>query len=672
MNVFSVLTLLGGLAMFLFGMNTMGDGLVRVSGGRLDSILERLTSNRLKGVLLGTAVTAVIQSSSATTVMVIGFVNSGIMRLTQAVGVIMGANIGTTVTSWILSLTGIEGGGFLLTMLKPSSFSPILAVIGIVLYMAAKGNQTKKDVGAILLGFAVLMFGMETMSGAVEPLADNTRFLSLLTMFSNPLLGVLAGAVLTAVVQSSSASIGILQALCATGAIPYSVAIPIIMGQNIGTCVTALISAVGAGKNAKRAAMIHFYFNLIGTIVFMAIFYVANAFIGFAFLSGPANAAGIAVVHSLFNIACCIAWFPFGNFLVKLATWTIPDRSEPADREPDALAVLDDRFLEKPGFAVKICMDTTVKMAELTEEALETAVGMLREYSEEKAARLIRLKLDTDRCEEALSDYLMKVSGRRLSLADSLEVSVMLQCIRDFERMADHAASIGSSVADMNGKGIEISDRGMDEFLVYCGAVKDVVHHTILAFQRNDQTMAKQIEAYEEAIDEMSVELRQRHVDRLRAGRCSMEAGLILEDMITAFEHVLDHCSYIGACMVRVYSEEVPESPDKIPEEEIAPFREDYRRIREKYVLPEKMNLDVPEELSGDMDPDAAGELSGNVNPKAAGETLGNVNPKAAKAVAGQDITETRSQKRRKSKTAEKKAKKKDAADRKVKKSPDG
>ncbi|MCD8110431.1 MAG: Na/Pi cotransporter family protein [Clostridiales bacterium] len=608
MNIFSVLTLLGGLAMFLFGMNTMGDGLVRVSGGRLDSILERLTSNRLKGVLLGTAVTAVIQSSSATTVIVIGFVNSGIMKLTQAVGVIMGANIGTTVTSWILSLTGIEGGGFFLTMLKPSSFSPILAVIGIVLYMSAKGKQTKKDVGAILLGFAVLMFGMETMSGAVEPLADNERFLSILTMFSNPLLGVLAGAVLTAVVQSSSASIGILQALCATGAIPYSAAIPIIMGQNIGTCVTALISAVGAGKNAKRAAMIHFYFNLIGTVVFMAVFYLVNAFVRFAFLGDAANAAGIAVVHSLFNIACCIAWFPFGNFLVKLATWTIPDRAESVDMKPDTLAVLDDRFLEKPGFAVKICMDTTVKMSERIGESLSCAVELLNDYSEERETQIRQLKQEADHYEEALSDYLMKVSSRRLSLTDSREVSVMLQCIRDFERMADHAASIGCLAADMYREGIEITDSGMDELMVYCRAVQDVVGHTTHAFRKNDLTMAKQIEAFEEAIDEMSVELRQRHVDRLRAGRCSMEAGLILEDVITAFEHVLDHCSYIGACMVRVYSGDVPEPAYKVPEEERLEFREDYRRIREKYVLPEKMNLDVPAELPENGVEDASGK----------------------------------------------------------------
>jgi len=602
MNVFSVLTLLGGLAMFLFGMNTMGDGLVRVSGGRLDSILERLTSNRLKGVLLGTAVTAVIQSSSATTVMVIGFVNSGIMKLTQAVGVIMGANIGTTVTSWILSLTGIEGGGFFLTMLKPSSFSPILAVVGIVLYMSSKGKQTKKDVGSILLGFAVLMFGMETMSGAVEPLADNERFLSILTMFSNPLLGVLAGAALTAVLQSSSASIGILQALCVTGAIPYSAAIPIIMGQNIGTCVTALISAVGGGKNAKRAAMIHFYFNLIGTIVFMAFFYLVNAFVNFAFLGSAANAAGIAVVHSLFNIACCIAWFPFGNFLVKLASWTIPDQREAADRKPDALSVLDDRFLEKPGFAVKICMDTTVRMAELTEEALSCAISLLKDYSEEQETQIRQLEQKTENYEEALSEYLMKVSGRTLSLADSREVSIMLQCIRDFERMADHAASIGYSAADMYRNDIEITDHGMEELMVYSKAVKDVVAHTTLAFQNNNLTMAKQIEAFEEAIDEMSVELRQRHVDRLRAGRCSMEAGLILEDVITGFEHVLDHCSYIGACMVRVYSTDEAESADKIPEEERILFREDYRRIREKYVLPEKMNLDLPAKVPENTD----------------------------------------------------------------------
>ncbi|MCD8218673.1 MAG: Na/Pi cotransporter family protein [Clostridiales bacterium] len=598
MNIFSVLTLVGGLAMFLFGMNTMGDGLVKVSGGRLDSILEKLTSNRLKAVLLGTAVTAVIQSSSATTVMVIGFVNSGIMNLTQAVGVIMGANIGTTVTSWLLSLTGISGSGILISMLKPSSFSPILAVIGIVLTMTAKGNERKKDIGTILLEFAVLMFGMTTMSDAVEPLADNERFTSILTMFSNPFLGVLAGALLTAVIQSSSASIGILQALCATGAIPYSVALPIIMGQNIGTCVTALISAVGAGRNAKRASMMHLYFNLIGTIVFMVAFYSLNAAIGFAFLDHAANAAGIAVVHSLFNIGCCVAWFPFANLLVKLAVMTVPDRGE---SEPELgttsreLAVLDDRFLEKPAFAVKICRDTTVRMAERDRDALSLSVELLVEYSAEKAEQVEHMERQAARYDEALSGYLMKISGKSLSVEDSRQVSVMLQCIRDFERIADNVSAVRRSALELHERGIRISDTGMRELMVYASAAQDIFDHTIQAFRYTDLIMAKSIEAYEKATDSMSVELRQRHVDRLRHGQCSMEAGLVLEDIITAFEHVLDHCSYVGACMIRVCGEEEPDGQEGISAKDSPEFREDYHMMKEKYALPERQAFPVQE-----------------------------------------------------------------------------
>ncbi|MCD8156256.1 MAG: Na/Pi cotransporter family protein [Clostridiales bacterium] len=592
MDIFSILTLAGGLAMFLFGMNTMGDGLVKVSGGRLDSILEKLTSNRIKGVLLGAAVTAVIQSSSTTTVMVIGFVNSGIMNLTQAVGVIMGANIGTTVTSWILSLTGISGGGFLISMLKPSSFSPVLAVIGIVLTMTAKDNERKRDIGSILLGFAVLMFGMETMSGAVEPLVENEHFTSILTMFSNPVLGVLAGAVLTAVIQSSSASIGILQALCATGAVPYAAAIPIIMGQNIGTCVTAMISAVGAGRNAKRASMMHLYFNLIGTIVFMTAFYIVNAAVGFSFLDDVANAVGIAMVHSLFNIICCVVWFPFAGLLVKLAVRTIPDQRPKAPEEPeetpDELAVPGDRFLEKPAFAVKICWDTTVQMAEMAQRSLNYCIRLLADESGQFDEQTAVIEKRAARYEAALSVYLMKISSRSLSAQDSRQISVMLQCIRDFERIAGHVASVRDSVAALREKEIHISESGMQELMVYARATQDILSHTIAAYRNMDLAKARSIEAYEEATDSMSVELRQRHIDRLRSGRCSMDAGLILEEMITAFEHVLDHCSYVGACMIRICSEEDLTEQDKIPLEDSREFREDYRKIREKYVLPER------------------------------------------------------------------------------------
>ena len=384
MNIFGVLTMAGGLALFLYGMNVMGDSLAKLSGGKLEQILEKLTSKRIMAVLLGMAVTAVIQSSSATTVMVVGFVNSGIMQLSQAVGIIMGANIGTTVTSWMLSLTGISGAGWI-NLLKPSSFSPVLAVIGIIMTMTCKDNSKKKDIGNILLGFAILMFGMETMSGAVAPLADNEKFTGMLTLFSNPLFGLLAGTVLTAVIQSSSASVGILQALCVTGAVNYATAIPIIMGQNIGTCVTALISSVGAKKNAKRASMIHLYFNMIGTVIFMVIFYSLNMFVHFEFLSTPANAAGIAVIHSLFNIGCVIILFPFSNLLVKLATLSIPDgKHEEVIQTGVAadLAALDERFLETPAVAMELCRNTAVKMAHLSQKALDKALDIINNYSD--------------------------------------------------------------------------------------------------------------------------------------------------------------------------------------------------------------------------------------------------------------------------------------------------
>lgn len=591
MDIFAVLTLIGGLALFLFGMDVMGDSLVKVSGGKLDRVLERLTSNRLKGVLLGLGVTAVIQSSSATTVMVVGFVNSGIMKLTQAVGVIMGANIGTTVTSWLLSLTGIEGGNLLLSMLKPSSFSPILAAIGIILTMTSRGNALRKDVGHILLGFAVLMFGMETMSGAVEPLAENEQFTSILTRFSNPILGLLAGTVLTAVIQSSSASVGILQALCATGAVPFSVAIPIIMGQNIGTCVTALISAVGASRNAKRASMMHLYFNLIGTIVFMIVFYSVNQFVDFAFLDQPASAMGIAVVHSLFNIACCAAWFPFANVLVKLATLTIPERKEErAENVPDELAVLDARFLEKPSFAVQISRDTVIKMAEISGDALQLATELLQDYNENKAKLVESMEQRVDRYEDALGTYLLKVSNLDLSQNDSRMLSILLHCINDFERISDHAVNIRDSAVEMHEKDISITSGGMEEMAVYSKAVQDIVQQTIQAFRTGDLTLARQVEPFEEVIDGLSIEMKQRHITRLRKGRCTMEAGLMLEDVITNYERVSDHCSNVAVCMLRINEDgfDTHEYLELAAEEDSAWFREQCISLKNKYELPEK------------------------------------------------------------------------------------
>ncbi len=552
MSILSILTLIGGLAMFLYGMNVMGDGLLQVSGGKLDSILERLTSNKFKGVLLGAAVTAVIQSSSVTTVMVIGFVNSGIMKLTQAVGVIMGANIGTTVTSWLLSLTGISGNG-LLALLKPSSFSPILAIIGVIMLMTAKGNSRRKEISSILLGFAVLMFGMTTMSGAVEPLADNPQFTSILTLFSNPVLGVLVGALLTAIIQSSSASIGILQALCITGAVPYSVAIPVIMGQNIGTCVTALISVIGAGKNAKRASMIHLYFNLIGTIVFMAVFYALNAIIGFSFLQQPASVVGVATVHSLFNIGCCIVWLPFSNLLVKLATLTIPDEKEDREAKKTAgeLDVLEDRFLEKPAFAVHVCRDTSIKMAELARDAVDLSIDLLREYSPHKAKEILSLEARIDQYQAALGEYLMKLNNTELMPFDNRQIPVMLQCIMDFERIADHAANIEYSMDEMHQLGESFSSAGREELMKFAEIVQKIIGQMLLAYRNYDSRLAEQIEPYEEIIDKMSLDLKKHRIDRLQDGECSLESCMTLEDILTDFERIYVHCANVSMCIIR-------------------------------------------------------------------------------------------------------------------------
>ncbi len=591
MNIFSVLTMIGGLAMFLYGMDAMGDGLAKLSGGKLEQILEKLTSKRIMAVLLGIAVTAVIQSSSATTVMVVGFVNSGIMQLSQAVGIIMGANVGTTVTSWILSLSGIQGSSLFIQLLKPTSFSPVLAVIGIVLIMTAKDNNKKKDIGNILVGFAILMFGMDTMSGAVAPLAENEKFTSVLTMFSNPILGMIAGLVLTAVIQSSSASVGILQALCVTGAVGYKTAIPIIMGQNIGTCVTALISSIGASKNAKRASMVHLYFNLIGTVLFMVVFYSINAIIGgFAFLDNPANAAGIAVVHSLFNIGTVLVLYPFGDKLVKLAQLTIPDHVGETEEKPDELAVLDERFLEKPAFAMELCRNAAVRMAQESRDALHLALDNVTMYSESRVAKIIEMEESVDRYEDALGTYLVKLNNCDLSQKDSRTLSILLHCIGNFERISDHAVNITDSSTQMHEKKLEFSKKAMEELKVFSDALCDIVDETMEAFTMNDLDKARQIEPFEQVIDSLNIELKQRHIHRLRKGKCTIELGLILEDMITNFERISDHCSNIAVCMIRVNEDgfDTHEYLDVIKEEKAPWFEEEFYRLSKKYALPDK------------------------------------------------------------------------------------
>lgn len=589
MDFFSILTMLGGLALFLYGMQVMGDGLAKISGGKLEKILENLTSSKLRAVLLGLGVTAVIQSSSATTVMVVGFVNSGIMKLTQAVGIIMGANIGTTVTAWILSLAGIESNNFFMSLLKPSSFAPILALIGIVLLMFTK-NSRKKDIGAILVGFAVLMFGMDTMSAAVKPLADVPEFTNLLLAFSNPIAGVLAGTVLTAIIQSSSASVGILQALCVTGAVPYSAAFPIIMGQNIGTCVTALLSAIGANKNAKRAAMIHLYFNVVGTVIFLGAFYALNAAIQFPFMDSMATPAAIAVTHSVFNVTATLLLLPFSNLLVKLACMTIRDSAEDVEaaKEDQEFLILESRFLEKPAFAVEQGRTAARRMAEDSWKALKASFEVLHDYSEEKAQKIIKMEGKVDRYEDELGTYLVQLNNKDLSERDSHSVSMMLHCIGDFERISDHAVNIKESADELHAKGLSFSVYAKAELRVLTAAVTKIVETAFSVFDEQDISKASEIEALEELIDELTKEMKRRHINRLRSGECTIEMGFILSDLITSMERIADHCSNIGVCVTQVRENlyDTHRHLNAMKNDQDDEFNKCLEAVRKEYLLP--------------------------------------------------------------------------------------
>ncbi|MBC5714354.1 Na/Pi cotransporter family protein [Roseburia sp. BX1005] len=591
MDIFGILTLVGGLALFLYGMSIMGDGLEKVSGGKLEMLLEKLTSNPLKAVGLGAAVTAVIQSSSATTVMVVGFVNSGIMKLSQAIGVIMGANIGTTVTSWILSLTGIQGESIFVRLLKPSSFTPILAAIGIILYMSGK-NSKKKDIGGIFLGFAVLMFGMEAMSGAVEPLADVPEFTSMLTMFKNPLLGVLVGAVLTAVIQSSSASVGILQALSVTGAFTYQAVIPIIMGQNIGTCVTAMLSAVGANRSAKRTAFVHLYFNIIGATVFMVLYFSLNALIGFSFSEDVVGVAGIALIHSIFNIFTTLILLPFTKGLEKLAYLTIPESEEEREAKEDTeFQILDDRFLQTPAFAIEQCRSLADKMAELSKDCFLKAMKVLFAYTDAGAEEVIALENKIDVYEDKLSIYLTKLNSTNLAYNDSQNVSTLLHCIMDFERISDHAVNVVESAQEMNRKEQHFSKKAEEEMKIYGNAVEDILTRTMEAFVSQDEKKILTIEPLEEVIDKINKDVKKRHIKRLRKGKCTIELGLILSDVATNYERVSDHCSNIAVCLIQMqdseleahsYMNHLKDGEDLSFEKQVEVFAEKYNLGKEK------------------------------------------------------------------------------------------
>ncbi len=551
-------------------------------------LLERLTNSRWKAVLLGAGVTAVIQSSSATTVMVVGFVNAGIMKLSSAVGIIMGANVGTTVTSWILSLAGIESNDFWLRLLKPSSFAPVLAALGVIFFLFSK-KEKLKNAGMVFIGFAVLMSGMETMSGAVKPLAEVPEFTGILTAFSNPALGVLAGMVLTAVIQSSSASVGILQALCATGAVSYGAAVPIIMGQNIGTCVTAMISGIGASRNAKRAALIHLYFNLIGTVVFMLVFYGANAIVEFDFMGNSANAAGIAVVHTIFNIFATVVLLPFSAWLEKLACLTIREEEKTAadDRE-ETLQILDARFLATPGLALEQCRAAAADMADCAREAIFLAMSLISGYNEEKAQRVEMLEKKVDDYEDELGSYLVKLSGGDLSAKENRILSLLLHNIGDLERISDHALNIKEAAAELAEKQLCFSNKASEELKVFSQAVRDIVDLSWKALEEEDLEIAGKVEPLEEAIDSLNAAIKKRHIKRLRKGKCTIEMGFILSDITTNYERVADHCSNLAVSLFEVAEEEFGAHGylDLIRGEDHPEFGEDVERMREKYILP--------------------------------------------------------------------------------------
>lgn len=581
MNIFDVLTMIGGLCLFLYGMNLMGEALERRAGNSLRNILKKLTSSNSAGLLTGLAVTAVIQSSSATTVMVVGFVNSGLMTLKQSIGVIMGANIGTTVTAWILSLGGIDSSNLFMQLLKPTSFTPVLALVGIVLTMFMKSNK-KKDTGLILLGFAILMFGMDTMSGAVAGLADVPQFRDLFLMFQNPILGMLAGAVLTGIIQSSSASVGILQALAATGQVTYGAAIPIIMGQNIGTCVTALLSSVGTTRAARRAAMVHLLFNVIGTAIWLTVFAIVQAIFDPALFDQSASYMGIAICHSIFNVACTALLAPHPELLEKLVNKLVRDSKQ----EPDEFAELDEHLLGTPSIALERCRMLVMDMAREAGTALNDGMECLRNYSSDKASEIRRLEDRTDHYEDVLGSYLVKLSSQGISETDTTETAGLLKLIGDFERIGDHGVNLLESAQEIDEKDIQFSDEGMSELRVMCFAVQEVFQLATTAFFNNDLSSAVKVEPLEQVIDGLKEELRTRHILRLQKGQCSIEAGFVWSDLLNTLERTSDHCSNIAGCVIDMAQNNmnVHEALRNLRSGE-SDYQQNYRFFKEKYAL---------------------------------------------------------------------------------------
>ena len=579
MDIFSVLAMLGGLAMFIYGMQQMGHGLEKLGGGRLSSMLEKLTGSRLKGVLLGAGVTAIIQSSSATTVTILGFVNSGIMELYQATPVIMGANIGTTMTSWLLSLTGIEGDNLILRLLKPASFTPVLALVGVALMMFSRKSR-RQELGGILMGFAVLMFGMEQMSGAVKPLANEPGFTNILLMFDNPLFGLLAGTLLTAVIQSSSASVGILQALSMTGAISWGMAVPIILGQNIGTCVTALLSGIGTNKNAKRAAMVHLYFNVIGAVLMMLVYLAVRVCVGAETFAQPITIGGIAVVHTVFNVVTTLVLLPFGKQLEWLAVHTV------RDARTDETVLLDDRLLGTPVFAVGRSSELAAEMAHTVKDSIADALNVVERYSDELVGRILASEDRTDHYEDVLGTFLVKLTSRGLSVDETREATRILHGIGDLERISDHAVNLLESAQEMREKRISFTGEAHAELEVLMRAIREIVATAVSAYVDENAAKAKLVEPLEAVVDDMIRELKLRHVARLREGRCSVEHGFVFSDILNNLERVADHCSNLAVCVIELKQDEYNAHEYLSRATGMSEFADMYREAGKRFELP--------------------------------------------------------------------------------------
>lgn len=579
MTIFDVLTLIGGLCLFLFGMTVMGDALERRAGGKLQGLLAKLTTNKAAGLATGVGVTAVIQSSSATTVMVVGFVNSGLMTLKQAINVIMGANVGTTITAWILSLAGIEGDSVIVELLKPMSFTPVLAFIGIVMFMFCKSHKTK-DTGTILLGFAVLMFGMDIMSGAVSGLSKVDAFTNMFIMFKNPILGMIVGAILTAIIQSSSASVGILQALAMTGAVSYGAAIPIIMGQNIGTCITAILSSFGTNRNAKRAAFVHLSFNVIGTAIWLSVYSIINYTVSPALFDEAASLAGIAVAHSVFNIACTLLLLPMSSLLEKLAYIIVPET-----KDPDEVTLLDERLLATPAVAVEQCHNKVVQMAGVAFGAMKKALNCFADYNEEEAQEIRKAEKKTDKYEDIIGTYLVKLSSSQISDRDSAESAKLLKIIGDLERISDHAVNILDSTEEMREKGLEFSENAHLEIKNLFSAVDEILTITETALAKSDLTAAQTVEPLEQVIDKLKVIMRNGHIERLQQGVCSIETGFVWSDILTTLERTSDHCSNIAGCVIDAEDENLNLHESlRAAKTESVYFKEQYAAYKQKYI----------------------------------------------------------------------------------------